>query len=88
MVAREDPKSIKNQEKSILGPSRAPLCASLLNLITRMLPKDTHMTENGHLVTLILGSTPKLSGETLHIFKSFAHLRLQSQGGPAAGAKP
>ena len=64
------------------------------------------MTENGHLVTLILGSTPKLSGaveglqvstlrviqikslQTLHIFKSFAHLRLQSQGGPAAGAKP
>ena len=57
-----DPKSIKNHEKSILGPSRAPLCASLLNLITRMLPKDTHMTENGHLVTLILGSTPQLSG--------------------------
>ena len=60
-----DPKSIKNHEKSILGPSRAPLCASLLNLITRMLPKDPHMTENGHLVTLILGSTPKLSGAVL-----------------------
>ena len=59
------PKSIKNREKSILGPSRAPLCASLLNLITRMLPKDPHMTENGHLVTLILGSTPKLSGAVL-----------------------
>ena len=57
-----DPKSIKNHEKSILGPCRAPLCASLLNLITRMLPKDTHMTENGHLVTLILVSTPQLSG--------------------------
>ena len=61
MVAREDPKSLKNHEKSILGPSRAPMSASLLNLITRMLPKDPHMTENGHLVTLILGSTPKLS---------------------------
>ena len=60
-----DPKSIKNHEESILGPSRAPLCASLLNLITRMLPKDTPMTENGHLVTLILGSTPKLSGAVL-----------------------
>ena len=59
---RGDPKSTKNYEKSILGPSRGPLCASLLNLITRMLPKDSHMTENGHLVTLILGSTPKLSG--------------------------
>ena len=35
-----DPKSIKNHEKSILGPSRAPLCASLLNLITKMVPKD------------------------------------------------
>ena len=58
-----DSKSIKNHEKSILGPCRAPLCASLLNLITRMLPKDPHMTENGHLVTLILGSTPKLSGQ-------------------------
>ena len=62
MVARGGP---KNHEKSILGPSRAPLCASLLNLITRMLPKDTHMTENGHLVTLILGSTSKLSGAVL-----------------------
>ena len=35
-----DPKSTKNHEKSILGPSRAPLCASLLNLITKMVPKD------------------------------------------------
>ena len=60
-----DPKSIKNHEESILGPSRAPLCTSLLNLITRMLPKDPHMTENGHLVTLILGSTTKLSGAVL-----------------------
>ena len=57
-----DSKSIKNHEKSILRPSKAPLCASLLNLITWMLPKDTHMTENSHLVTLILESTPQLSG--------------------------
>ena len=60
-----DPKSIKNHEKAILGPSRAPLCASLLNLITKMVPKDTQMTKNGHLVTLNLGSTPKLSGVVL-----------------------
>ena len=60
-----DPKSIKNHEKSILGPSRAPLCASLLNLITKMVPKDPQMIENCHLVTLNLGSTPKLSGAVL-----------------------
>ena len=60
-----DPKSIKNHEKSILGPSKAPLCASLLNLITKIVPKDPKMIENCHLVTLILGSTPKLSGVVL-----------------------
>ena len=60
-----DPKSIKNHEKSILGPSRAPLSASLLNFITKMVPKDPQMTENCHLVNLNLGSTPKLSGAAL-----------------------
>ena len=67
MVARGEgnPKSIKNHEKSILGPSRAPLSASLLNLITKMVPKDPQMIENCHLVTLNLGSTPKLSGVVL-----------------------
>ena len=58
-------KSIKNHEKSILGPSKAPLCASLLNLITKIVPKDPKMIENCHLVTLILGSSPKLSGVVL-----------------------
>ena len=53
--------SKKNNEKSILGLSRAPLNASLLNLITKMVPKDhTPMSKHGPLVTLNLGTTLKL----------------------------
>ena len=33
------PKSIKNHPKSILGPSRVPLNASVSHLITKMVPK-------------------------------------------------
>ena len=99
-----DPKSIKNHEKSILGPSRAPLCASLLDLITingsQGPPNDRKLSsgesKSGVYPEIVRGSFVRgcicwlqiESLQTLHIFKSFAHLRLQSQGRPAAGATP
>ena len=96
-ISKSDPKwspegdqnSIKDNEKSILGPSRAPLSASLFNLITRMLPKDPHMTENGHLVTnsgvypeIVRGSK---SLQTLHIFNPSLTSGCNHRGGRRQG---
>ena len=59
-ISKSDPKScpkgypkwIKNHKKSVLGPSRVHLCASVTHLIAKWCPSTSKRTQNGHLGTL------------------------------------